>query len=386
MSSKTTRKNILKNLLIISSFSLFILTSCGQENSNQSNTGLNANVTTYAAEKQVASNPKQQNSNNGYKNYVVMSPDFGIPFGSMTIPNSWNESRNKAEKILFEGPGNLKVFEASTASHFYSNDPNFNQSWAQSGHSVRPPKSLEQFIGEDLNQMMQSLGFQFTGQYPLPQLSQLDTQFDSYLFKAMPEQKQYQCMVTEWKDQQGNPAMVIVRYSFTQYPTGTMDWGYTLNALSADKNAYGQAKTDFIASLVNFQINPQWVNANNQYWAQVAQQQNAGHQQRMADIQAQGQAILERGRANSAMMDANHQQFMNNLRSDGGHSEFIDYIRDEQNVTNTYDGQTYKVESGSNYYWMNSNGEYIQTDNPNWNPNTDPAYNNQTWNLTTGNK
>jgi hypothetical protein len=311
-----------------------------------------------------------------------MSQQFGIPVGTMSIPTSWHESRNQQENLRFEGPGGVKVYMAETYSYFYSNDPYTNQWMAQSGRQVTPVKSIDRVISEDFSPYMQQQGFQYVRQFPLPQLAEFDRRFDSYLFKATPEQKQHQCVVTEWQDQQGNPLMIIIRYSITQYQVGGMDWGYTLHYMLAEKGSYEQAKKDLINALVNFRINPNWVNANNNYYANASQQSTAAHNQRMADIKAQGQAILQQGQENSRILDQNHQNFMNNFNSDNGQSQFIDYIRDETNVTHSGTGTTYKVESGSNYYWMNSNGEYISTDNPNWNPNTDPAYNHMNWNLT----
>ena len=46
---------------------------------------------------------------------------------------------------------------------------------------------------------------------------------------------------------------------------------------------------------------------------------------------------------------------------------------------NAETGQRYKVSSGSNQYWMNSNGEYIGTDRQDYNPNLDENMNNVKW-------
>ena len=53
------------------------------------------------------SKTKQKSANGGYKYYSVMSQQFGIPVGTMIIPNSWNESTNTAEGHLFEGPNGI---------------------------------------------------------------------------------------------------------------------------------------------------------------------------------------------------------------------------------------------------------------------------------------
>ena len=81
---------------------------------------------------------------------------------------------------------------------------------------------------------------------------------------------------------------------------------------------------------------------------------------------------------------------MNNLRSSNSYSStnssdqnqqsFINMIREEQVVTNSA-GEKYLVESHSDRYWMNSNGEYIKTDDSFFNPNGDLNLNNQNWEL-----
>lgn len=56
----------------------------------------------------------------------------------------------------------------------------------------------------------------------------------------------------------------------------------------------------------------------------------------------------------------------------------IDSIYERTNVLDS-SGQQYKVQAGSNNYWMNSDGEYIGTQYQDYNPNLDDAMNAQRW-------
>ncbi|MBN8703513.1 MAG: hypothetical protein J0M08_10635, partial [Bacteroidetes bacterium] len=56
----------------------------------------------------------------------------------------------------------------------------------------------------------------------------------------------------------------------------------------------------------------------------------------------------------------------------------IDAITEQTNVSDA-DGQQYKVNSGSNQYWMNTNGEYIGTNKADYNPNADERLNQENW-------
>ena len=348
--------------------------SKGQENGNyNANRQQNTNY-------QTDNNQQRNSKNNGLKPYRIMSPQFGMPFGIMPIPQSWNKKGQNQENMLFESANGVKVYNEQYVSFSYHNDPQRNQFTQQNGGNVQPLKSLERVISEDFIPYLRKEGVTFVRQYPLPQLAQADKRIDSYMFKATPENKQYQCMVTEWKDQKGNLSLGVIRYFITQYTSiGGIDWGYTINSMEAPQNVFQNAKQDFLYALLNLQINPQWVKANNQHYSNMAQQSNAGHQARMAAIEATGRAIRQNGKIYSDMADSNHESWKRrNAINDAGHARTIDGIWERRNMTDG-SGNTYKVDGYDNNVWMNGNNEYIGTDNPNWNPNIDNSTNGENW-------
>lgn len=360
-------------------FILILLNSCGEdkENTTLQEYGFD---TKNKLNDQAAISEQNNTGNQGLKPYYVMNKQFGMPIGVMPIPSTWKKQEANAENILFEAPNGVKVYNEIFNSFFYSNSPQRNQFTLQSGGNVKPIKSLQLLINEELKPFIESQGGRYINQFPLPQLAQFDKQFNSYLFKSTPEQRQTDCVVTEWEGPDGKLSMVIVRYFIAQYTSiGGLDWGYTLNSLEAPKAEYESAKNTYINALLNFQINPQWVQTNNQYYAQAAQQSNAAHQQRMASIQAQGQQILAAGRARSQAMDNQYNAWRSNqAASDAGHAKYIDGIYERRNMTDA-SGNIYKVDGYENNVWMNHNNEYIATDNSLWNPNTDNTTNNYNW-------
>ena len=68
-----------------------------------------------------------------------------------------------------------------------------------------------------------------------------------------------------------------------------------------------------------------------------------------------------------------------NAASDRQQEQTIDGIYERTKVQNTETGQNYKVDGYHNQYWMNSNGEYIGTNQSGYNPNLDENMNNQKW-------
>lgn len=359
---------------------------CGQESRNNYFSDFEYDSENYYNENsnQQQSDFTQTNNTKEVKmhGYKVMSKQFGIPVGTMPIPISWGNSNNKKENVLFESKDGVKVYGEQFASFYFSNNQEQNYYSQQNGSKIKPIKNINRVINEDLKPFLESKGIKYVGQFPLPQLAQFDKRFDSYLFKSTPEQKQYQCIVTEWEDGKGNKSAGIIRYFTNQYVNiGGMDWGYTLNAMQAPENVYETAKKDFINSLVNFQINPQWVQTNNQYYAQLSQQSNAGHQQRMATLKAQGQAIINNGNVYSSISDSNHESWKRrNSVQDAGHSNSINSgIWERSTVSNPNTGQSYQVDGQNNYYWGNNNNEYIGTDNALYDPRADNTMNNQEW-------
>ena len=351
-----------------------LLFSCGQkENESFNDFGYNIN------ENYTETNLQKNNSNNrGFKYFNIMDPQFGIPNGAMQIPNSWRESNNKTENLLFEGPNGLRVYNA------ISNYSQYNA----------PIKGLNRFINEDLKPLANKEGFRFVKQYPLPQMEQFDARLDSYLFKSTPVQKQFQCMVTEWENNEGVSSVMIVRYYVSRLQMGGSYWGFTINCLEAPKDSFEEAKNVFINGLLNFQLNPQWVQANNQYWQRKSQIATANHKQRMANIEAFGKANTARHnqrmaasdarfnswRAGQAASDAQYSSWRaGQASSDAGQSNYVDGIWEQRNMTNATTGQTYKIEGYDDNVWMNQNNEYFGNDNSLYNPNTDNTMNSQNW-------
>lgn len=367
----------MKTFQLIFTLSILLFFSCGESKNNE----FSDLEYDYESEKTNASVSNKSNKGK-IKGYVIKSKQFGMDFGVMPIPESWKEVYKNKENVIFEGPNGVKVYGEQYASFYFSNNQQQNYYAQQGGSNVKPVKNINQLINQDLKPFLKSKGIQYVGQFPLPQLANFDKRFDSQLFKSTPESKQYQCVVTEWTDDKGNNSLGIIRYFINQYTAlGGLDWGYTINAMEAPSEVYEQAKKDYINALLNFRINPQWIQVNNQYYAQLSQQSNAGHQQRMAAIRAQGQAIRNAGNTYSSILDDSHESWKRrNDMNNKGHSNSINSgIWERSTVSNPNTGQSYQVDGQNDYYYGNNNNKYIGTDNPLYNPNLDNTVNNQEW-------
>ncbi len=343
-----------------------------QYNNNQSQNNMNG-------QNNMNNQNKMNNRNSkGLKNYRLIDTRNNMLIGTMPIPNDWREATNDPQ-VKLVGPDGIKVYGESAQFFTYSNDQSINQSMQQSGQPVQPPKSVERFIQEDLVPYAQQQGAKLVNQYPIEQLARYDEAFYAKLWQYMPSQKRHTVMATEWRNSNGKSSIAIVRHQVSQDQLG-QTWGYVINMLEANNSSFEAAKQAYIYGLINIQINPQWIQTNNQRDQQLAQQSNASHQNRMDAIKAQGQAILNNGRINSQISDMRHDSYMKQSGwSDAGQSKYVDGIWERRNMTDN-NGNQYKVDGYDNNVWMNGNNEYIGTDNPNWNPNVDNLTNDQNWN------
>ncbi|MFK7783070.1 hypothetical protein [Psychroserpens sp.] len=322
----------------------------------------------------------KKNSTKKLKLHKINNQQFKMIFGVMPIPSTWKVVNNKKDNIMFEAPNGTKIYGERFNTFYYSNNDQLNYISQQNGSQIKAPKDINRVLNEDFKPYLESNGLKYLRQFPLPQLATADKQLDNLMFKSTPEEKKYECIVTEWEDKNGNKSLGIIRYFTCYYPTiGGMNWGYTLNALEAPKLVYENAKEDYINALLNLQVNPNWLQKNNQYYAQISRQSNASHQQRMADIRKQGQAIINNGKTYSSILDSSHESWKRrNTMTDAGQSKSVDAVWERSNMSNQ-NGNQYQVEGYYNNVWKNDNNEYVATDNTNWNPNVDNTTNGINW-------
>ena len=280
------------------------------------------------------------------------------------MPSDWKYlDKLDEDGACLKGPDNIRVFMPRMNAFVYSQLPGYNQMCAEMGQQIKPLKSVEQLVKEELVPEFAKDGVSLLKQYHLPKLKAYDENYDQFMFKSVPMQKTFEAFATEWGDKEGNRLLLIIRQNIA-YTQQACSWGYMVNMLDATETYFETAKNNYLYSLVNTKYNPQWRYACYMEDAKKAAKSNELHQERMRGLRAEGQAIIERGKAHSAMVDQNHKRFM-------------DSHLERQTVTT---GSTnYQVDAGSNVYWVNANGEYIPTNDFNFDPNLDPNLNSETW-------
>lgn len=326
----------------------------------------------------------------------------GMPVYWIDYPSSWEvnskaiyPSGQDAPYFLYRitGPNGIMGFNQPIKSFNSYSDPRMMQFGSANGTSnLRSFRPIEQLLREDIAPEMQRQGFTYEGPRELPQLERLYKQkvHESAQMPIMADLK-----ASVWSNANGQMSLVIIGLVKIQQqfpPYGTMDyWSYGTDILIVDKNKFDQAVNDVVNAQMSFKENQEW----KQYIAKVnllkreqaAQQSQLAHQRRMEQQRNSFNAHQERMRGISAAQDASHASFMNrtfgtgssgSVNSYDGHQSFLNTIRGEETVTHP-NGNSYQIEAGAKEYWMDSDGNYIKSDDLFYNPNADRNLDPRNW-------
>lgn len=300
----------------------------------------------------------------------------------MTLPANW-KLHNEPGKAAFTGPNGIFVYNIPIRNFMFTNDAMTAEIYRQNGGKLRAPVSAEDLVHQDLEPVAKSEGSKLIKIYRNPEIAQSDGSIQDMMYHIGASSSRYDAVVSEWEDKDGNPYAIVLHSSVTDMGNMVM-WNYYGHGIDAPKAHYESAKKTLLSGLASLKYNPRYFDQYNQNEQHRESASWAAHHQRMSAQQqqfdAQQQAFKEKSEAiNSSIMASYNER---NASSDRMHNRFVNYIKDENTVVNPGDGKRYQVQTGSNQYYMNSNGQYIGTNDPNYNPNRDPNVNNQDWNQT----
>ena len=351
-----------------------------QANANTNGTEVSENM---PGNEMGAENNNPNNSEGNWQKLVMkqFKDNNGQLLCEMPFPASWNVGGNSRQgEPNITGPNGVKVADYPLQSFTYPVDQYTQQLYYQSGQKVRSFPGVEQLIEQDLKPTCAQQGLQFVRYQEYPEVAKVDQWYSDQLFKAMPTQTITKAIGSEWKMSDGTPVFVLMRVNISE-SSNMQNWYYMTSVLKADKGYFAQAVKQLIFSIASTRYALGPIQQYNQQEAQRVGQSWAAFNQRMAQNQAAFEA-QQRAHINksNAINDAIMSGYNNRMASmDKNQEMFVDAMREETKVQNTATGNAYKVESHYNNYWMNSNGEYISTNQSTYNPNLDENMNNQKW-------
>lgn len=321
----------------------------------------------------------------GYWEKLTMHPfrdAQGKVLVEMPFPAAWKIADHpKPGDPVIVGPNHIKVFNFPLQIFLHTNDPQMRQIYQRGGQRLRPVPETRQLIQQDFEPWAAGQGLEFVRHYEVPEVSRIDKWYHDQLYKAMPAESRVTAIGTEWKHSAtGNPFFLLVHLNVSNSAT-LQNWSYHCKGLQAEKSHFEKARKQFLFGLANARYRLEPIMAYNQEEARRVGKSWAEHNERMARNQANFEA-RQRDFVNRST--AAHDAIMKNWRDrnaagDRAHERFVDTITERTKVIDSSTGRQYKVDSGSNHYWMNRDGQYFGTDNINYDPNRDLNMNRQNW-------
>ena len=220
----------------------------------------------------------------------------------------------------------------------------------------------------------QNMGMRLLDQYPLPDVAADAAKYTDRMVSYKGEQYPHQAIGSEWYDNRGNKALMVLQYCEIHHQMGVF-WFYAVEMMKENAADFDRSKQSFLYALTHKEYNPEIIADLNGKMIQLQQKDftmNMQHQQAMRDINRKGMA--ERNEINrqtdayiqnlNRQSDAYRQETNDKLQE-----QFHNYMTDEKVVVSPFDGKEYKVETGAQTYWINDRGEYIKSDDLFFNPN-----------------
>ena len=351
----------MKNATLITLCSLILfMTACGQVGNEDF-----YYENTHEAYHQGSSAPEQgqTSSGNSMKSGVSMRPVIdaktGRPTFYLPLPNTW-ELTQKA----WLGPNKTKVV-------YLNGQMTYPQ---QGGYS-----SIDQLIRQTFEPSFRQQNTRITKMYDLPKIARQKEAYFSHLWKAAPSRERFEVKGIELMDQNGERGLVILHFwtSVSQY-TNYSAYDYYFMEAAADD--FEQSKQELIYALANVQWDRQHIASYNNREQMKSQQSWAAHNQKMAQRQSTFNSFQQTQNTLNEVSDIYHNTWKNtNAMNNAGHQKTINGIYNQNTMVNPHNGQNVQVSHGYNQYYMNSNNEWIGTNDAFYNPQNDPNVNHQNW-------
>jgi len=192
----------------------------------------------------------------------LRDPASGMVIGSLPVPNSWNLMEGDTT-ILLQGPNRTIVYKEIAASFYYSSDTAMNDRIRKDGSIVKAPVSSEDLFLKEFKPMAEGQGNRLIAYYSVKEIADNDSRIDAMYYKPNSVNTMFQASVSEWEDINGNTSIVVIKHQRADYGTQLVNWGYTISSMESDPANFHQAKNDFLYALINYEVNPEYIESRN---------------------------------------------------------------------------------------------------------------------------
>ena len=307
---------------------------------------------------------------------------------SLPLPTDWQFISNPNSDHYIRGPNGIKLYHPTDNAYYYGQNMGGQ---TLGGRQFLAPMSAQQYFQQMVAPYLQSQGYQLIDSYPIPEYVAMMENYSA----GMPNtgnRRYYYAIGSDWQSGPQKKSMVTTVMTFVESQHGTA-WNASMAVMDAPHSQFEMAKKTVRYGVKNVRLGRdlqmrrgQELIAFNRDLAERDairdRNEEIRHQREMSDIAARGAESRAIGRAGSDALDSSMDSYRRiQAMKDGGQERSVRGIRGETIISGPNSNETFTVPSGSDYYWVNQNGEYIPTDNSLYNPNTDNAVNNDQWTL-----
>lgn len=303
--------------------------------------------------------PNSGSRNGNLKDVMVPHSQTGRPMLYIPVPSNWQNTPKG-----FKGPSGLHAYEVPDAGYT-----------SKANERIVPAQEV---LNQYLNIMKQQ-GHTVTNSFEIPSIARNQQRMQSQMWKYAPSQDRFTTFGIE-TIVNGKKALMVIMHQSSQGQFFSY-WTMSVQKMTANDNYYTEAKKAMIHALSNMRYDQQFLAHYNHQEQSRASASDARFQTRMRNNQANFQA-MNRATVN-AYNDINEMS-MNGYYSrsnsqDRMQQQQVQGIWERTTVQDSHNGQYYEVEGQAQNYWMDGNGNYISSDDLNWNPNSDYNYNGTQW-------
>lgn len=342
-----------------------------------------------AREKNNAAAGREDNVQARVKTELEMKPLRDAKTGRITsylpLPVDWKVHPPGSGLPLIEGPGGISVTDNPPEQYYYNvADPQVAQ---MAGMTLANPVPLETIFRDNVVPAIQELGGKLLKEYALPEIAQRSHRI---LQKVLTRSRinYVKLHASEWRQSNGKKSLILLS-QMDMTSQGLSSWWVSMTEVEAPAQSFEEAKQIYLFAQANFQPDLETARAHagevdrrERESQEMINQSWAAHNRRMqaneAAFQATQKAHVE---TSNAISDMSMQGYRDrSASSDRMQRNQVDAIHEENSLRNPWDeDRDLQVESGYDTYYMNSAGNVIGSNNPNFDPNVDRSYNDTEW-------
>lgn len=297
----------------------------------------------------------------GTRTHVVMSSQFGIPMARLDLPAHWNYRQDPRTGNWEAKAHELEVRNTGYQSFTYITGQ-MAQFYQASGVKMRAPLAPADAFQQDILPKLRQDGFEVVGQQEVPAIAAADQRMLNGLYSTGPSRKTARALVCDLR--KGDRMSTVVMHWNAHESQDMVLWGYYLTVLDCTTRDHAREREGLLQGLAGTRYDQAYFAAYAQSEQQKADRSWAGHNARMRSNQA---AFDAQQAAHRDMVNGVNDAQMGIYRTqsgafDRGQGAWVDMMREEQNAVDPYTGEQFKIESGSQRYWMDQYGNYYGTD------------------------